>query len=83
MHNTMVLEREVVDVASRLAEIVCCVLGADVSAMSRTALIHLAEIAGWPPTSLVLLRFRSAKKDFSLFNVCLKHFAVVFFNTNE
>jgi len=64
MHNTMVLEHEVVDVASRLTEIACCVLGADVSALSRAALIRLAEIAGWPPTNLVLLRFRSTKKDF-------------------
>ena len=64
MHNTMVFEHEVVDVASRLVEIAFCVVGADVSALSLAALIHLIEIAGWPPTSLVLLRFRSAKEDF-------------------
>jgi hypothetical protein len=47
----MVFEHEVVGVASRLAEIACCVRGTDVSALRRAALIHLAKIAGWPPTS--------------------------------
>jgi hypothetical protein len=62
----MGFEHEVVGVASRLAEIACCVRGTDVSALRHAAFIHLAEIAGWPPTSLVLLRFRRCQEKFSL-----------------
>ena len=84
VHNTMVFEHEVVGVASGLAEIACCVRGTDVSALRRAAIIHLVEIAGWPPTSLVLLRFRRCQERFYLSDVCLKHFAVVFFiQTNK
>ena len=55
-----------VGVASRLAEIACCVSGTDVSALRRAVLIHPAEISGWPPTSLVLLRFQRCQERFSV-----------------
>jgi hypothetical protein len=42
----MGFKHEVVGIASRLAEIACCVRGTDVSAMRRAAVIHLAEVAG-------------------------------------
>jgi hypothetical protein len=80
----MVFEHEVVDVASRLAEIACCVRGTNVSALRRAALIHLAEITGWPPASLVLLRFQRCPEKIFSFYICLMHFAfVVVFVTNE
>ena len=66
VHNTMAFEHEVDGVASRLAEIPCCACGTDVLALSRAALIHLAEIAGWSQTSSVLLRIRGSQDRYSV-----------------